>query len=193
MRRDEPSTVGRYVLFDTAFGACGMAWSGKGLTRLHLPERDRAATEQRLRAGSAAARSGQTPESVTRAIVALRRYFAGRAIDLSDIDLDLGGVSAFHGRVYAAARGVAWGQTATYGMLARRVGAPGAARAVGQAMARNPLPIIIPCHRVVAGSGNVGGFSAFGGAVTKERLLALEGVHLTSPAPLLALLDRCSG
>jgi methylated-DNA-[protein]-cysteine S-methyltransferase len=78
-----------------------------------------------------------------------------------------------------------WGQTATYGELARQVGSPGAARAVGQAMGHNPVPIIIPCHRVLAAGRKIGGFSAYGGAVTKERLLALEGVHLGDGTPLL--------
>ena len=99
--------------------------------------------------------------------------------------LDLTGVGDFHRRIYDLTRDVGWGETITYGELARRVGAPGAARAVGQAMGRNPIPIIIPCHRVLASGGKVGGFSAFGGAVTKTRLLALEGVHLDKGTPLL--------
>jgi methylated-DNA-[protein]-cysteine S-methyltransferase len=101
------------------------------------------------------------------------------------VALDLTGVSPFHAQVYDAARAIAWGQTASYGELARRVGAPGAARAVGQAMGRNPVPIIIPCHRVLASGHKLGGFSAFGGAGTKQRLLALEGVSLGGDQPCL--------
>ena len=84
----------------------------------------------------------------------------------------------FYVEIYAAARRVGWGETATYGELARQAGAPGAARAVGQAMARNPVAVIIPCHRILASGNKVGGFSAFGGAVSKQRLLGLEGVRI---------------
>jgi methylated-DNA-[protein]-cysteine S-methyltransferase len=179
-RHEEPAASEHYVLFDTAIGTCGVAWSAKGLTRLQLPECDRRATEQRLRDGSAQAWMGPAPVPVTRAIVALQRYIAGCEIDFRNVELDLHRISPFHRRVYEAARGIGWGQTASYGMLARRVGAPGAARAVGQAMARNPVPIIIPCHRIIASGLKVGGFSAFGGVFTKERLLALEGVGLAA-------------
>jgi methylated-DNA-[protein]-cysteine S-methyltransferase len=155
-----------------------------------LPERDRRATEQRLRAGSAVACTGLAPASVTRAIAALQRYFAGGKIDLRDVELDLDRVSPFHRKVYEAARSIGWGQTTSYGKLARQVGAPGAARAVGQAMGRNPAPIIIPCHRVIASGHKVGGFSAFGGTVTKERLLVLEGINLAAQMALLPRNER---
>jgi methylated-DNA-[protein]-cysteine S-methyltransferase len=118
-------------------------------------------------------------------MAAIERYFAGKSVDFTPLALDLAGVSDFHRRIYDAARAIGWGETATYGELAQRVGAPGAARAVGQAMGRNPVPIIIPCHRVLASGRKIGGFSAFGGAVTKSRLLALEGVHLDDGTPLL--------
>jgi methylated-DNA-[protein]-cysteine S-methyltransferase len=121
-------------------------------------------------------------------IAQLEAYFAGERVDLSGVALDLGGVPAFHSDIYAVLRTLSWGVTATYGELARRVGAPGAARAVGQAMGRNPVPIIVPCHRVLAAGGKIGGFSAYGGALTKERLLALEGVHLGGTPPLPGLL-----
>jgi methylated-DNA-[protein]-cysteine S-methyltransferase len=189
-RHAGPEGGEHYVLFDTAIGTCGVAWRAKGLTRVQLPERDRRGTEARLRASGAVACTGPAPDSVTRAIVALQRYFAGRETDLREVDLDLDGVSPFHRKVYETARSIGWGQTASYGMLAERVGAPGAARAVGQAMARNPVPIIVPCHRVIASERKLGGFSAFGGSVTKERLLALEGVRLAAPAPLLEPLER---
>ena len=83
----------------------------------------------------------------------------------------------FHRRVYAVARAIAPGTTLTYREVAARLGEPDAARAVGQALARNPIPIIVPCHRVVACGGKPGGFSAPGGIVTKFRLLDLEGVR----------------
>ena len=105
-------------------------------------------------------------------------------IDFADVALDLGSVGDFQRRIYDATRALVWGQTATYGDLARQAGSPGAARAVGQAMGHNPVPIIVPCHRVLAAGRRIGGFSAYGGALTKERLLAMEGIHLGG-TPLL--------
>jgi len=164
-------------VFDTALGACGIAWSEHGVTRFQLPEADRGATERRLR--RAADATAETPPPAVGAVVTqVQRYMAGVQVDFSDVALDLAGVGEFHRKVYSALRAVGWGQTATYGDLARQVDAPGAARAVGQAMGRNPIPVIIPCHRVLASGRGIGGLSAFGGTVTKERLLALEGVHL---------------
>lgn len=175
----------QYCLFDTALGPCGVAWTERGLTRVQLPEADRSATERRLLGGAANPAGGRPPPQVQGAIDGLRRHAAGETIDFGHVALDLAGISAFHRKVYAAARRVGWGRTATYGELARLAGCPGAARAVGQALGRNPVPIIVPCHRILASGGKVGGFSAFGGAATKQRLLALEGVHPGGELPLL--------
>ena len=178
--------VEHYCLFETAIGACGVAWSDRGVTRLQLPEGSRSATECRLRGRGANASAGVPPAVVRAAIRLLERYFAGEQVDLSGVALDLRGVSPFHRQIYDAARALAWGKTATYGELAQRAGARDAARAVGQAMGKNPVPIIIPCHRVLAAGGKIGGFSAHGGPGTKRRLLTLEGVHLgqgTLPLP----------
>jgi len=177
--------VQHYCLFETAIGACGVAWSDRGVTRLQLPERSPSATERRLWGGSANGGAGVPSAAVRAAIRLLERYFAGEAVDLSGVALDLSGVSPFHRKIYDAARALAWGKTATYGELAQRAGARDAARAVGQAMGKNPVPIIIPCHRVLAAGGKIGGFSAHGGKSTKQRLLALEGVHLGHGTPPL--------
>lgn len=165
----------RYCLFDTAIGPCGVAWSGEGLTRLNLPEHDRATTGRRLGRRGALEESGPPP-AVEQTIVELQRYCAGARVDFSSAALDMTRIEPFARRVYAAARTIGWGCTTTYGELARRIGSPGEARAVGQALSQNPIPIIIPCHRVLAKDG-MGGFSAYGGASAKERLLALEGVR----------------
>ena len=118
------------------------------------------------------------------AIDAAKRYFAGEKMDFSELQLDLGGQGEFFRKIYAAARRVGWGHTTTYGALAKEVGVgPEAARDVGQAMAKNPVPLIIPCHRVLAAGGKLGGFSAPGGSATKERMLELEGVRLGPPPP----------
>jgi methylated-DNA-[protein]-cysteine S-methyltransferase len=172
-------------LFGTRLGACGIAWSERGVTRLQLPERNPSATERRLRGRPADSGAGKPPASVRQAIAMLERYFAGERVDFANVALDLGGVGPFHRKVYDATRSLGWGETASYGDLARQAGSPGAARAVGQAMGHNPVPIIIPCHRVLAAGRKIGGFSAYGGAVTKERLLALEGVHLGDGTPML--------
>jgi methylated-DNA-[protein]-cysteine S-methyltransferase len=174
-----------YSLFDTCLGPCGMAWADEGVRRLQLPEASAAATEQRLAARSQCMRCDAPPEAIVRVIDQVRCYAAGEQVDFSDVALDLAGVGAFYRGIYDLARRVRWGQTSTYGTLARQAGAPGAARAVGQAMGHNPVPIIIPCHRVLAAGGKVGGFSAFGGVIAKQRLLALEGVHLRCGTPLL--------
>ena len=111
-------------------------------------------------------------------------FFEGEETDFSGFKLDLGEQDPFFKRVYAAARRVGWGRTTTYGTLAKELGAgPEAARDVGQAMAKNPVALIIPCHRVLAAGGKVGGFSAPGGSAAKIRMLALEGVHLEPRRP----------
>lgn len=165
----------RYCLFDTVIGPCGIAWSAQGLTRLQLPERDRSATEKRLRARTANLQPGDPPPAVAQVIADIQRYLAGDRIDFSPVAIDLSGIDLFRRSVYEAARSVGWGQTSTYGELARQAGHPDAAREVGQAIGRNPVAIIIPCHRIVAAGNKLGGFSAYQGTFAKERLLALEG------------------
>jgi methylated-DNA-[protein]-cysteine S-methyltransferase len=171
----------RYRVIDTAIGTCGIAWNDAGLTRLQLPESDRGATERRLGKHAVGA-SGDAPAEIERLIAELQRYLSGQRIDFSPVVIDLTGTGSFERKVYAAARSVRWGETTSYGELARQVGAPLAARAVGQALGRNPVPIVIPCHRILAKGHRIGGFSAYGGKLTKERLLALEGVHIDTGA-----------
>ena len=128
------------------------------------------------------AEPGEPPPEVAEAVAAVQRYFAGEATDFSRFKLDLGEQDDFFRRIYAAARQVAWGRTTTYGALAKELGAgPEAARDVGQAMARNPVALIIPCHRVLAAGGKIGGFSAPGGSTAKMRMLELEGIRLGPP------------
>jgi methylated-DNA-[protein]-cysteine S-methyltransferase len=172
-----------YCVFDSGFGPVGIAWSAKGVCRLQLPEATLAATERRLLGRGSEAVQSKPPPEIERVVVDVRRYFAGERVEFSDAQLDLSGVSTFHGKIYEAALRVGWGETTTYGALAKAAGFPDAARAVGQAMGRNPIPLIIPCHRVLASGGKPGGFSAFGGTVTKDRMLAREGVCLGSGAP----------
>jgi methylated-DNA-[protein]-cysteine S-methyltransferase len=168
-----------WTLFDTPIGTCGVAWSDAGLTRLHLPEQDGDATRARLvakmpEAGEMAS-AKLTPPWVKDAMARVREHLGGKPQELTRIPLDLSRLTPFTAKVLRAAQAVPAGRTATYGELAGIAGSPGASRAVGRAMATNPFPVIVPCHRVVAAGGGAGGFSAYGGLVTKEKILALEG------------------
>jgi methylated-DNA-[protein]-cysteine S-methyltransferase len=163
-----------YALFDTRVGRCAVAWGEAGIRLLQLPEGGDAATVARVRARCPAARESVPPEAVRAAIDSIAALLRGEPSDLSHIDLDMTAVPPFHERVYRVARAIPAGATLTYGEVARRLGAPGAARAVGQALGKNPFAIIVPCHRVLAAGGKMGGFSANGGVRTKQRLLALE-------------------
>jgi methylated-DNA-[protein]-cysteine S-methyltransferase len=176
----------QYCLFDTAFGVCGLAWNDDGLTRLRLPASD--ATGMQAELALTAQRASAKPTMIAALIADICRYMAGGRTDFSAAVIDIAWTPAFDQDVYRAARRIAWGQTVTYGEIARRIDAPDTARAVGRALARNPLPLIVPCHRVLASNGKLGGFSAPGGVATKARLLALEGVLLadTRQADLFA-------
>ena len=173
-----------YHVFATAGGYCGIAWNDIGVTRFQLPTRSAEATERNLRRRVPGAEPGAPTPVISEIIVAVRRYFDGESIDFSGVTLDLDGQDEFFRQIYQALRRVGWGSTTTYGSLAKALGAgPQAARDVGQAMARNPVPLIIPCHRVLAAGGKVGGFSAPGGATAKVHMLELEGVHLAASEP----------
>jgi methylated-DNA-[protein]-cysteine S-methyltransferase len=176
------SDVTHYHLFDTAIGPCGIAWNERGVVRLQLPEKDASKTEARLtaRLPGAVKFKGKLPAPIRDTIAQLLRYFAGTKPDFSAVAVDLRGVAGLRLQIYDHLRGVGWGETVTYGDLAKRIGLPDA-REVGEAMGKNPVPIIIPCHRVLAAGNKIGGFSAPGGTATKERLLALEGVQVGEP------------
>jgi len=167
-----------FALFDTALGRCGIAWNDRGITRIMLPEASDAATRHRLTQGAPAAIEAPAPPAIAAAIALIVSHVRGEPAALETIALDMDGVPAFHRQVYDAARKIPSGQTVSYGELARTLGKPGAARAIGQAMGANPFPIVVPCHRVLAANRATGGFSAHGGVETKARLLAAEGVTL---------------
>ena len=176
--------IENYTIFETAGGYCGIAWNRAGISRFQLPTRSAEATERNLRRRLPDAEPLSPPPEVSDVIAAVKRYFNGEEVDFSDVRLDLAKEEVFFGQVYAALRDVGWGHTTTYGTLAKALGAgPQAARDVGQAMAKNPVPLIIPCHRVLAAGGKVGGFSAPGGATAKIHMLELEGVRLGPPEP----------
>ena len=169
----------RYHVFETAMGFCAIAWSDSGVARFQLPAKSAEAADRLMRRRAFDAEPGAPPIEIAAVVAAAKRYFAGEETDFSQIRLDLAGEDAFFARIYDALCRVGWGRTTTYGALAKEVGAPReAARDVGEAMARNPAPLIIPCHRVLAAGGKIGGFSAPGGSRTKMRMLELEGVHV---------------
>ncbi|HTP40525.1 MAG TPA: methylated-DNA--[protein]-cysteine S-methyltransferase [Steroidobacteraceae bacterium] len=168
-----------FTVFDTGIGPCALAWSEAGVVAVQLPESAAAETGKRLQHRVPHARpASDTPAEVTGAITAIQSLLSGAATDLSGIRLDMSAVPDFHRRAYDVARRIPPGSTLSYGELAERIGQPGAARAVGQAMGRNPFPIIVPCHRVLAAGGRPGGFSAPGGLDTKRRMLEIEGYVL---------------
>jgi methylated-DNA-[protein]-cysteine S-methyltransferase len=164
-----------FTLFDTPIGRCGVAWGQRGLVGVQLPESRETATRARMQTRFPGAREASPPAVVRQALDRIITLLRGEPSDLSKIALDMEGVPPFHRRVYKAARAIPPGSTRSYGEIAGRIGASGAARAVGQALGRNPFAIVVPCHRVLAAGGKVGGFSADGGITTKLRLLALEG------------------
>ena len=168
----------RYAIFDTTLGPCAVVWGQHGLHHLLLPESSTARLRARLVREIGVVAAERPPGPIRAAIGLVRRHLGGAPQDLASVPIDLTGVGPFARRVYRALRHVRPGRTVSYGELARRAGSPRAARAVGQAMARNPLALVVPCHRVLASNGKPGGFSAAGGSRTKAKLLAIEGVRL---------------
>ena len=175
-----------FALFDTAIGFCAVVWSERGIAGVQLPEADARATRARVLKRYPAALESTPPPATQRAIDGIVALLDGEARDLNDIVIDDDGTPVFNTRVYAIARAIPPGQTMTYGEIAERLGDKALARAVGQALGENPVPIIMPCHRVLAAGGKTGGFSASGGVVTKLRLLTIEGAQPGGPT----LFDR---
>ena len=173
-----------YHLFETKLGFAGIAWSDAGIARFRLPDPDRDAAARQFKGKT---ETQSPPPHVAAVVEEAKRYFAGERIDFTPIALDLSSIDPLRRSIYDALRKVSFGETVTYGELAKRAGvtAPQAAQDVGVAMARNPVPLIIPCHRVLAAGGKLGGFSAPGRTETKEKMLALEGVFIGNQPRLL--------
>ena len=171
-------TARGFALFATAIGTCALAWGAGGIVRIILPEADAADSRRRIVRRFPEAVEMRPAPGVDLAIADIVRLIAGGRNDLGRITLDMTGVPEFDRNVYDVARTIPAGATLTYGEVAKRIGEPGAARAVGQALGRNPFPIVVPCHRVLAANGKSGGFSANGGRATKLRLLTIEGAHV---------------
>ena len=180
-----------YLVFDTALGRCGIAWRGGRVVATCLPETDDGRVVAALRRRAPDLEPGVPPPAIAAGIDAVRRLLDGAAERIDFLDLDLDRVPEFDRRVYAVTVGIPPGETRTYGQVARAIGELDAARAVGRALGANPIPIIVPCHRVLAAGGGIGGFSAPGGVATKRRLLAIESAH--APLPLFAAASSADG
>lgn len=167
-----------FAVFPTAIGPCGIAWGPRGVIGVQLPERTPQATRERLRRRYPDAVEAPPPSDIQQAIDAIVGLLRGEARDLSGIMLDMATIPPFRQQLYGALRGIPAGATLSYGELATRLADGCTARDVGEAMGQNPFPIIVPCHRVLAAGGKVGGFSAPGGVTTKLRMLQIEGANV---------------
>ncbi|WOJ97232.1 methylated-DNA--[protein]-cysteine S-methyltransferase [Congregibacter brevis] len=166
-----------FHLFETNFGTCAIGWNDIGLARVQLPESTPAETEARMIAANMTSAPATLPSFAREARDALLAYFSGEAVAMEDLVLDYSLVSPFNALIYRALRGVPRGEIVSYGDLAKEIGQPGAARAVGIVMSKNPWPVVVPCHRVIGANGKLTGFSAYGGVDTKLSLLTLEGTQ----------------
>jgi len=171
----------KYALIETDLGTMGLGWTDAGVARFALPSADPESTRGRI------ARDAQEAPPDTPLAARIVAYGEGERIDFDDVPLDLSGEPEFYCQVYADILSLKWGETTTYGEIARRLGDVQLSRAVGRALGRNPIPLIIPCHRVLAAGNKQGGFSAPGGVGSKLRMLALEGVVVgPPPSPQMA-------
>ena len=179
-----------FALFETPLGTCGMAWGPNGIVGLQLPEASAVKTRARVQRRWPEAIEQVPPPGVLRAIDQILTLLADGTTDLADIPIDLAAAPEFHRKVYEVARTIPPGQTLTYGEIAKRLGVPHESREVGQALGRNPVAIIVPCHRVLGADGKMGGFSANGGVATKRRMLEIEKASAVGAGPLF---DRLHG
>ncbi len=166
-----------FTLFDTALGHCGIVWTGRGIAGVNLPEGSEEKTRARVKKRFPEAEEASPPPEIRKIVEDVVALIAGEKIDFTHVTLDHAPLPEFSKRVYEIVRTIPIGHTLTYGDIARKLGDVSLAREVGQAMGRNPTPIIMPCHRVVAASGKTGGFSAPGGVDTKMELLSIERRH----------------
>ena len=168
-----------YTVFETVAGFAAIGWNAKGINSFRLPAGAEQETERSLLRHLPDAKAATPPPPVQAVVDDALRYFAGERVDFTGVPVDLGSQEPFFERVYAVVRQLGWGETATYGAIAKMLEAgPEFARDVGQAMAANPVPLIVPCHRVTAANGRIGGFSAPGGSLSKARMLEIEGVEV---------------
>jgi len=177
-----------YTIFDTIMGRCGIAWGQSGVLAVQLAENREIDTRRRLLRQCPDARESRPGAEIDAVITGIGVTLRGQLWDFSDVLLDLGGIPAFNCRVYDAVRAIPRGETASFAEIARAVRASGAVHAVGHAIRHNPFALIVPCHRAVATAGDTSGICANGGAITRRRLLSLEGAFTTSGPSLFDVL-----
>ena len=177
-----------YAVFDTVIGRCGIAWGDSGIVAVQLPQAREIETRRRMLRQYPDARELRPSLNAEIAIEAMAALLRGQPCDFSDVELDMNGMPPFSRRVYEFARTIPRGETLTFADLAKRLGASGAAHAVGQAIGRNPLAILVPCHRLLAAEGEADGFSMNGGVISKRRLLSIEGTKTTASKTLFDVL-----
>lgn len=178
-----------FALFDTPIDCCGIVWNGRGIAGVQLPETDRRAVRNRILRRFPGACEAVPPADVQRVVDDIAALLNGEPRDLGYAKIDTAALPDFHRRVYDVARTIPTGATLSYGEIAERLGDRLLAREVGEALGQNPFPIIVPCHRVLAAGGKMGGFSARGGVRTKLRLLSIEGAEPGGPT-LFGVLPR---
>jgi methylated-DNA-[protein]-cysteine S-methyltransferase len=171
-----------YHLFETVIGWAGIAWSEQGLIGAHLPERDKEIVRKSFARRYPEAMEAAPTREMADVIERIRALMRGEKADLSEAPLDIAHVPEFNAKVYEITRKIPAGETLTYGEIAVRLGDRLLARDVGAALGKNPWPIVVPCHRVTAAGGKLGGFSARGGAMTKLKLLEIEGAAAAATA-----------
>jgi methylated-DNA-[protein]-cysteine S-methyltransferase len=185
-----PMDVPGFALFDTVIGRCAVAWSDAGLIGVQLPEANDEIAGLRLAKRFPAAVPAPPPPAIEAAMSRIGAFLAGASDDFATLTLDEAGIGEFERAVYRETRAIPAGATSTYGAIATALGNVRESRRVGQALGRNPWPIVIPCHRVTGAGGWMGGFSAPGGRDTKLKLLELEGALAAETLPLFALPGR---
>ena len=179
----------RYAIAATPLGAFGAVWSDAGIARTWMHDRTADATRRQIQRAFPGAEEAAPPDAINTALAAVAALLAGER-RMPDVELDMHGIPDFDRRVYEVARTIPPGETMTYGAVAKALGEePMRARDVGVALSRNPFAPIVPCHRVVAANGQLGGYSAPGGTSTKRRLLELEGAAIVAPPAQAGLFD----
>jgi methylated-DNA-[protein]-cysteine S-methyltransferase len=177
-----------YTIFDTAIGRCGIVWGDSGILAVQLPEAREIETRGRMLRQTPDARELRPPLNAEIAIEGIVALLRGQPSDLTDVTLDMSGIHAFNQRVYQLTRAIPRGETRTYEEIAARLRASGAAHSVAQAISRNPFMIIVPCHRVLEAGSYADKISPNGGAISKRRLLSIEGARATSSKTLFDVL-----
>lgn len=182
MKSQHSITRSDWLIFPTTLGYCGISWCAQGVTAFMLPETTPEKIQEDLCSITGSVKqAGRVPAWIRELVQAVKLHMKGQQQDFSAVPVAIDNATDFMRAVYAEAQRIPAGTVVSYAQLAERLGKPGAVRAVGTALGKNPVPLIIPCHRIITTSGKLGGFSANGGVAAKEILLACEGVSLEKP------------